>query len=438
VSAAVRAPLAADLFARAQRVAPGGVHSPVRAFRGVGGTPRFMQSAQGARLQDVDGRQYLDFCLAWGALLTGHQDEDVQRAVSAALRRGWVFGTAEPYSLELAEFITANLPWVQKLRFTNSGTEAVMAAVRVARAATGRMQIVKYSGCYHGHADGMLVKAGSGLAEAPVPDSAGVSAASAAETWVLPLDDDAATERLFAERGREIAAVIIEPLPANNGLLVQREEFLRGVIAAAQRAGALVILDEVITGFRAAFGGMTERLQLEPDLVTYGKILGGGFPVGACGGRADLMDWIAPAGPVYQAGTFSANPLGMCAGLAMLRKLQELAPYAQLERTTTALAQSLRSAVARVPGCSLQIQQLGSLFWLVYGASANVQAVRTPAAIPADHAQRFAPLFHALLERGVYLAPSGFETHFISTAHSREDLAQFVTAFEESLRACHR
>ncbi|HEX7417875.1 MAG TPA: glutamate-1-semialdehyde 2,1-aminomutase, partial [Steroidobacteraceae bacterium] len=419
--------MCAELFARAQRVAPGGVHSPVRAFRGVGGIPRFMQSAHAARLVDVAGRSYLDFCLAWGALLTGHQDEDVQRAVSAALRRGWVFGTADPYSLELAEFITAHIPWVQKLRFTNSGTEAVMAAVRVARAATGRTQVVKYSGCYHGHADGMLVKAGSGLAEAVVPDSAGVSAACAAETWVLPLDDDAATQRLFAQRGSEIAAVIIEPLPANNGLLIQREEFVRGVVAAAHRAGALVILDEVITGFRVAFGGMTERLQLKPDLVTYGKILGGGFPVGAVGGRADLMDLIAPAGPVYQAGTFSANPIGMCAGLAMLKKLKELAPYAALERETTALARALRSAVERLPGCSLQVQQLGSLFWLVYGAgtSADGPAIRTPDAIPADHSKRFARLFHALLGRGMYLAPSGFETHFLSTAHSLEDLAQF-------------
>ena len=399
-----------------------------------------MRSAEGVHLNDVEGRSYLDFCMAWGALLTGHQDEDVQHAVEAAMRRGWVYGTADPYSLEFAEFITSNLPWVQKLRFTNSGTEAVMAAVRLARAATGRTQIVKYSGCYHGHADGMLVKAGSGLAEAVVPDSAGISVASAGETWVLPLDDEAATERLFAEHGSQVAALIIEPLPANNGLLVQRAEFVRGVVAAARRAGALVILDEVITGFRAAFGGMAERLQITPDLVTYGKILGGGFPVGAFGGDANLMDRIAPAGPVYQAGTFSANPIGMCAGLAMLKKLKAQDPYPVLERDAVALAAALRNAVARVPDCSLQIQQLGSLFWLVYGdrgKTGRSAAIRTPDAIPAEHPTRFARLFHALLDRGIYLAPSGFETHFLSTAHTQTDLARFVTAFEESLALCH-
>ena len=329
------------LFEKSKTIVPGGVHSPVRAFRGVGGTPRFMQHASGVELEDVDGNRYIDFCMSWGPLILGHQDPEILDAVRESLNRGWSYGTAEPYSLELASLITGSLPWVEKIRFVNSGTEAVMAALRLARAATKRNKILKFEGCYHGHADSMLVKAGSGLADMASPDSAGVSASVAADTIVVPLNDLEQLKAVFELHGHEIAAVIVEPVPANNGLLVQTDDFLPEMAELARAAGSLVIFDEVITGFRVAFGGMAEKTGIRPDLVTYGKIIGGGFPVGAYGGRADLMDWIAPMGPVYQAGTLSANPVAMTAGITTLLKLKRDDPYKELEKKTLALAADL-------------------------------------------------------------------------------------------------
>ncbi|HKE44241.1 MAG TPA: glutamate-1-semialdehyde 2,1-aminomutase [Steroidobacteraceae bacterium] len=421
----------AALFERARRVTPGGVHSPVRAFRGVGGVPRFIREAAGSRLIDVDGNIYIDFCMSWGPLIFGHQDSHVRAAVEGALARGWSYGAAESGSLELAEWICRRIPWVEQIRFVNSGTEAVMSALRLARAATGRPRVLKFHGCYHGHVDSMLVKAGSGLAEAASPDSAGVSAETAANTLVVPLDDSAALQEAFARHGASIAAVIIEPLPANYGLLPQRPEFLKEIVALAHANGALVIFDEVISGFRVALGGMAERLELKPDLVTYGKVIGGGFPVGAFGGRRDLMEQIAPAGPVYQAGTLSANPVAMAAGHATLSRLESSSPYASLERLGALLADALQAVIARV-GADFSVQREGSLFWLVDGAPRG-STVRSVEAIPARQKQRFALLFHALLDRGIYLAPSGFEVGFLSTAHTHADLDQFVSAFEASL-----
>ncbi|HZF27368.1 MAG TPA: glutamate-1-semialdehyde 2,1-aminomutase [Steroidobacteraceae bacterium] len=421
----------AALFERARRVTPGGVHSPVRAFRGVGGVPRFMREAAGSRLIDVDGKIYIDFCMSWGPLIFGHQDPHVRAAVEGALSRGWSYGTAESGSLELAEWICRRIPWVEQIRFVNSGTEAVMSALRLARAATGRTRILKFHGCYHGHVDSMLVKAGSGLAEATSPDSAGVSAETAANTLVVPLDDSPALQEVFARHGRSIAAVIVEPLPANFGLLPQRPEFLKELVELAHANGALVIFDEVISGFRVALGGMAERLGVKPDLVTYGKVIGGGFPVGAFAGRRDLMEQIAPVGPVYQAGTLSANPVAMAAGLATLSKLESHSPYATLERLGALLTDALQAVIART-GTDLQVQRDGSLFWLVAGAPAG-SVVRCVETIPASQRQRFATLFHSLLERGIYLAPSGFEVGFLSTAHSHADLDQFVAAFEAAL-----
>lgn len=424
------------LFERACRVAPGGVHSPVRAFRGVGGIPRFIREARGARLTDVDGNTYIDFCLSWGPLIFGHQDAEVHEAALAALSRGWSYGAAEMGSLELAELITARIPWVQKVRFVNSGTEAVMSALRVARAATGRSRVLKFEGCYHGHVDSMLVKAGSGLAEMAQPDSAGVSQAVAGDTLVAPLDDEARARALFDVHGREIAALIIEPLPANYGLLIQRPEYLRELAALARRHGALVIFDEVISGFRVAFGGMAEKLGIAPDLVTYGKVIGGGFPVGAYGGRADLMDLVAPLGPVYQAGTLSANPVAMAAGLATLRKLDAKPPYSGLEERTRTFAQRLSRTAAERRLAPFTVQQTGSLFWPVLGETHL--PVRTVGAIPATQRKRFALIFHALLERGVYLAPSGFEVGFLSTAHTDADLDSVIGAFDRALEALAR
>jgi glutamate-1-semialdehyde 2,1-aminomutase len=411
------------LFRRAVRVSPGGVHSPVRAFRGVGGTPRFMSGGSGALLRDVDGRDYVDYCMAFGPLILGHADPGVRQAAEGALARGWSLGTAEPYSLELAELIVSQLPWVESIRFVNSGTEAVMSALRVARAATGRSAILKFDGCYHGHADPMLLRAGSGLAEAPQPDSAGLAPDAMRHTLVAPLDDEAALEALFARHGGEIAAVIIEPLPANYGLLPQRPRFLQTVARATRAAGALLILDEVISGFRLGFQGYAGLSGIHPDLVTYGKVIGGGFPVGAYGGRRALMELVAPAGPVYQAGTLSANPLAMCAGLATLRRLTDGRLYQQLDE----MGARLQRALEDIPG--LTLQRAGSIFWLCLGTRKNSGApIRSLAGLPADAGRAFAPLFHALLERGIYLAPSAYEVGFLSAAHTEAHIDQLAGA----------
>jgi glutamate-1-semialdehyde 2,1-aminomutase len=412
------------LYARALEVAPGGVHSPVRAFRSVGGTPVFMTGGYGASLRDVDGRDYLDFCMAFGPLILGHGNEAVRTAVEQALGRGWSLGTAEPYSLELAEYITHRVPWVQHLRFVNSGTEAVMSALRVARAATGRSKILKFEGCYHGHVDAMLLRAGSGLAEAAVPDSAGLGIMAARETVVAPLDDEEALEAVFLEHGPQLACAIIEPLPANYGLLPQRAEFLRALARLAAHHGALLIFDEVISGFRVGFQGYAPFAGVTPDLVTYGKIIGGGFPVGAYGGRRDLMRLVAPVGPVYQAGTLSANPVAMCAGLAMLRALDDGTVYAQLEARGMQLERELSSVA------NLIVQRVGSIFWLcLTGAPCRTGALlRSPARYPPGCAQRYAAIYHPLLARGIYLAPSGFEVGFISAAHTGADISALTSA----------
>src|SRR5436305_5340855 len=300
--------LSGKYFERALRVCPGGVHSPVRAFKGVGGTPIFFRSAQGAKLTSVDGREYIDFCQSFGPLMLGHRDPDVSGAVEEAIETAWSFGESEPYSLELAEWITSRLPWVEMLRFVSSGTEAVMSALRVARAATNRNRILKFEGCYHGHSDSLLVKAGSGLAGEAASSSAGVSEHVAGETLVAPLDDEAAIKKVFDQFGKEIAAVILEPLPANYGLLIQRREFIDETIRLARAYGALVIFDEVISGFRVALGGMAEVLGIRPDLVTYGKVIGGGFPVAAYGGGRYPRELGAAVGPVYQAGKLNGDP----------------------------------------------------------------------------------------------------------------------------------
>jgi glutamate-1-semialdehyde 2,1-aminomutase len=417
------APRSEELFQRARRVSPGGVHSPVRAFRGVGGTPRFMTGGAGARLRDVDGREYLDFCMAFGPLILGHADTGVRLAAEAALARGWSLGTAEPYSLELAELITASVPWVESIRFVNSGTEAVMSALRVARAATGRAKILKFEGCYHGHADSMLLRAGSGLAEAPLPDSAGLAPGVVQETLIAPLDDLAALAGTFDRHGSEIAAVIIEPLPANYGLLPQRPEFLQAVAQAARSHGALLVFDEVISGFRLSFQGYAGLSGIRPDLCTYGKVIGGGFPVGAYGGHRELMELVAPAGPVYQAGTLSANPLAMCAGLATLQRLTDGRLYQHLEQ----LGARLEDALGALPG--LRLQRVGSIFWICRSDGGfPATPIRALQQLPSDAGSRFAPLFHALLEGGIYLAPSAFEVGFLSAAHTEADIDALAQA----------
>ena len=408
--------LSREYFDRALRVSPGGVHSPVRAFKGVGGTPIFFRSAQGGTMTSVDGLEYIDFCQSFGPLMLGHRDPDVAAAVQEAIATAWSFGACEPYSLELAEWITSRLPWVEMLRFVSSGTEAVMSALRVARAATGRNQILKFEGCYHGHSDSLLVKAGSGLAGAAASSSAGVSANVAGETLVAPLDDEGAVRKIFSAHGRDIAAVILEPLPANYGLLIQRREFIEETVKIAREHGALVIFDEVISGFRVALGGMAEVLGMRPDLVTYGKVIGGGFPVACYGGRKDLMELVAPTGPVYQAGTLSANPVGMRAGLATLQKIERVGAYAQLEERTGRFCDQLNGEL-KERGLPFQLTRTASIFWLQPQTS---DVIRRIDQIPAGHATAFAKIFHGALAHGVYLAPSGFEVSFMSLAHDDE------------------
>jgi glutamate-1-semialdehyde 2,1-aminomutase len=418
----------ADLFQRALAVSPGGVHSPVRAFRRVGGTPVFMASGRGSRLTDVTGREYVDFCLAFGPLILGHAPPAVLAAVTAAAARGWSYGTAEPWSLALAELVTGRVPWVESLRFVNSGTEAVMSALRIARAATGRDKVLKFEGCYHGHTDAMLIGAGSGLAGETRADSAGIPDGVADDTLVARLDDVAGLEELFATRGGELAAAIIEPLPANFGLLPQRPEFLDALAWQCQQHGVLLIFDEVITGFRVAFGGMAEVLGIRPDLVTYGKILGGGFPVGAYGGRRELMELVAPAGPVYQAGTLAANPVAMAAGLATLEALADGSVYGKLEQ----LGRQLDERLAGIP--HLNHTRVGSLFWLQPGVERGTVS-RAPASVSKAIEEPYAALFHRALEAGVYLPPSPYEVGFLCDAHREADIDALARILGRALSA---
>lgn len=412
-----------EYFARAHRVTPGGVHSPVRAFRAVGGTAVFMESAAGATIRDVDGKNYIDYCMSFGPLIHGHADSEVTAAVHAAIDRGTSLGTAEQYSLELAEMITESIAWVDSIRFVNSGTEAVMTAIRLARAATGRTKILKFDGCYHGHSDAMLMRAGSGLAGRGQADSAGVPSGVVRDTLVAPLDNQNGLERLFNSHGDDIAAAIIEPLPANYGLLPQTGGFLQTLADQLQRHNALLIFDEVITGFRLAFGGFAEVTDMRPDLVTYGKIIGGGFPVGAVGGRRELMDLLAPDGPVYQAGTLSANPVAMAAGLVALRKLHDGSAYRELDER----AERLTSGLAEMD--QLLVQRQGSMFWLCIGqADTQDGVVRSPATIPATTFQRYGAFFHHMLSNGIYLPPSPFEIGFLSTAHTDQHLDELAVA----------
>lgn len=416
-----------DAFARAGRVTPGGVHSPVRAFRGVGGTPVFFARGRGAHLIDLDGREYLDFCLSFGPLMLGHADAAVAAAVHHAIDDGWTLGAADPYSLELAEWIAARVPWAERIRFVNSGTEAVMTAVRIARAATGRARVLKFEGCYHGHSDAMLVKAGSGLAGAEAASSAGVPDGVVADTLVLPLDDEGAVRDLLAREASSLAAIIVEPLPANYGLLPQRDVWLHALAGLCHDHGVLLVFDEVISGFRVAPGGMAERTGVRPDLVCFGKVIGGGFPVGACAGRADLMEQLAPAGPVYQAGTLSANPVAMRAGLATLAEIERRDGWSTLRDACAGFAARLRDALP--PGLDLVYDE--SIFWV---RSAATEPVRRPDRIPARHASWYAAFFHAALVRGIYLPPSPFEVAFLSLAHDHALLADAANRLGDAAR----
>jgi len=412
----------ADWFAKAQQFLPGGVSSPVRAFGAVGGTPPVIRSASGAEITDEDGRTYLDFVGSWGALILGHAHPEIVEAVSEAAKRGMSFGAPCRAEIELAETVVDSYSGIEQVRFVSSGTEAVMSAVRLARGATGRDLIVKFSGCYHGHMDALLVAAGSGLATFGRPSSEGVPENFTNLTRVLELDDDEALVDLFRTEGARIAAVIIEPVPANNGLLLQRPDFLALLRAQCSEHGALLIFDEVISGFRLGAGGAAEYYGVTPDIATFGKVIGGGMPVGAFASTADVMRHLAPLGGVYQAGTLSGNPVAMAAGLATLKILEETDGWQQLEARGQYLEILLNPVLEAAP-IEATLSRVGSIFWITWHAATPP---RSAGAIDVAAGETYAGIFHALLARGVALAPSAYEVGFISLAHSREDIDQLA------------
>ena len=423
-------PRSTALFAEALLHIPGGVNSPVRAFRGVGGQPFFVDSARGARVRTVDGEELIDYVGTWGPAIHGHAHPRIIAAVKGAAERGTSFGIPNPLEVELARRVKAFVPSVEMIRFCNSGTEACMSAIRLARGFTGRDLIVKFDGCYHGHADSLLVKAGSGALTLGNPDSAGVPADFAKHTLVLPFNDLPAAEAAFAEHGSRLAGLILELVPANAGLYLPRPGYLERLRQLCNDAGTVFIADEVMTGFRLGRGGAQERFGIRPDLSTFGKIIGGGLPVGAFGGRADIMQRLAPLGPVYQAGTLSGNPLAMAAGLAALDELAETNAYERLEQLGARLEAGLRDA-AKSAGVPVQLQRIGSMF-CAYFTDRPVWNLAD--AMTADRA-RFAKFFHAMLAGGVYLAPSQFEAGFLSTAHTEADLEATVRAAAAALRS---
>lgn len=421
-------PRSEELFARAQAVIPGGVNSPVRSFGAVGGTPPFIARGAGARVWDVDGNSYVDFLGSWGPLVLGHAHPAVVEAVQRAAADGTSFGAPTEREVHLAELVVAAVPSIELLRLVSSGTEAVMSAVRVARAFTGRAKLVKFNGNYHGHADGMLVKAGSGAATLGVPTSAGVPETYAAETLVAEYNDLGSIGALLEAHVNQVAAIIVEPVAGNMGVVPPEPGFLEGLRRLAEEAGALLIFDEVITGFRVAYGGAQARYGVTPDLTCLGKIIGGGLPVGAFGGRADVMSMVAPLGPAYQAGTLSGNPLAVAAGTACLEALAEPGTYEALEALGAQAEAGLRAA-AEATGTPMTINRVGSMFTAFFTPG----PVRTWADAAAADTERYASFFHGLLERGVYVAPSQFEAAFVSLAHTPEDVELAAKAAVEAL-----
>jgi glutamate-1-semialdehyde 2,1-aminomutase len=426
-------PRSAEIFDRAKKILVGGVDSPVRAFRAVGGTPLIIDRGQGARLWDVDGREYLDFVCSWGALILGHAHPDVVSAVADQAARGTSYGMTSPLEIDLAEKIARALPSVERIRFVSSGTEATMSAIRAARGFTKRDLILKFEGGYHGHSDSFLVEAGSGLATLGISSSAGVPDAFAKLTLNAPYNDLATVETIFRKHAGKIAAVIVEPVAANMGVVPPLAGFLQELREITRREGTLLIFDEVITGFRMAYGGAQNLYEIEPDLTTLGKIIGGGLPVAAYGGRREIMEMVAPLGPVYQAGTLSGNPLAMRAGLATLPQLEAPGFYDSLNEKSQRLADGLRSALSEVKIAG-RVNVAGSLLTLFFTAD----PVRDYGDAKKSDAARFAAFFREMLERALFLPPSQFEALFVSAAHTDDDIDHAISAARESLAAISR
>lgn len=416
-----------DLWSEALRWIPGGVNSPVRAFRGVGGHPFFVTSAKGAMLTTVEDKKLIDYVGTWGPAILGHAPTAVIKAICEAAERGVSFGTPHPLEVEMAQTICRMIPSVEKVRMVNSGTEATMSCIRLARGVTGRDRIIKFEGCYHGHVDSLLVKAGSGALTFGCPDSAGVPAALAALTMTLPFNDFSAVEQAFEKYGSEMAAVIVEPIPGNAGLYIPEPGFLEGLSDLCTDHGALLIFDEVMTGFRLARGGYQERCGIRPDLTALGKVIGGGLPVGAFGGRADLMDQLAPTGPVYQAGTLSGNPLALAAGLAQLQELERVDGWKKLEELGVLLEQGMCEVIKNKP---FTFHRVGSMFCLFF----HEGPIRNLADAKKCRTEEFGKFFHGCLERGVFFAPSQFEAGFISLAHTPELIQKTAEIVEEVLK----
>ena len=421
------------LFAQAKMTIPGGVNSPARAFQAVGGTPRFVRSANGCRLTDADGNDYIDYVGSWGPMILGHADERVVAAVQLAAAQGTSYGAPTAQEVRLAEQIVKLVPSVEKVRLVNSGTEATMTALRVARAFTGRSLIVKFDGCYHGHADSLLIQAGSGIATLGLPDSPGVPNEVTAQTLSLPFNRIEAVREAFDKYPGQIAAVICEPVTGNMGVVVPPREFLSDLLKISEADGAQVIFDEVMTGFRVALGGAQERYSLSPSLTCMGKVVGGGLPIGAVGGRSEIMDQLAPVGPVYQAGTLSGNPLAVAAGLETLKILESEDPYSLLEERTEVLCEGLRAA-ARDSGVEIRIQSCGSMFTIFFGP----EPVTDFESAKRSNTSQFSVFFHKMLEEGVYLAPSQFEACFISVAHDDDIIERTIEKARVAFNAVSR
>ena len=418
----------AQLFEEAQQIIPGGVSSPVRAFRSVGGTPRFIDHGNGPYMIDVDGNRYIDYVLSWGPLILGHANPAVVQPILDQTVKGTSFGAPTPLEIELARRIVDAMPSIEMVRFVNSGTEATMSALRLARAFTARNKIVKFSGCYHGHADALLVQAGSGVATLGLPDSPGVTPGATADTLTAIFNDLDSVEALFKSNPEQIAAIIVEPVAGNMGLVPPQPGFLEGLRRITNEHGALLIFDEVMTGFRVAYGGAQWLFNIKPDLTCLGKVIGGGLPVAAYGGRRDIMNHIAPAGNVYQAGTLSGNPLAMVAGIATLDEINSPGVYDMLGDTAETLANTLAD-LAEAKGIPVQATSLGSMWGFFF----NDAPVTDYASAKRSDTTRYARFFHAMLNRGVYLAPSQFESAFVSTVHTPEIVAETLNAFEAAI-----